>query len=102
MVDQFWFLALAAVLFSLGLLGALAKRNVIAVLLCLELMLNAAGINFVVFNRFAGPQEPVGQIFTLFVITIAAAEIGVALAIVIAIYRQRLTANLDKFNFLKW
>lgn len=102
MHEPFWLLVLAAVLFSLGLWGALVKRNAIAVLLCIELMLNAAGINFVTFNRFVAPAEPIGQIFTLFVITVAAAEIAVGLALVICIYRQRHTSDLDRFNLLKW
>lgn len=102
MNEPFWLLVLAAVLFCLGLWGVLVKRNAVAVLLCIELMLNAAGINFVTFNRFMAPAEPVGQIFTLFIITVAAAEIAVGLALVICIFRQRLTSNLDKFDLMKW
>lgn len=96
------YVLLSGVLFSIGLFGALVKKNAIAVLICIELMLCAVNINLVAFNKFITPDAFVGQLFTIFVITVAAAEIGVALAILIAIYRNRLSVDLDDFDWMKW
>ena len=96
------YVILAAILFSIGLLGVLTKRHAIAVLICIELMLNAVNINLVAFNKFITPIDFTGQIFSLILITVAAAEVGIGLAIIIAIYRNKLTVNLDDFNLLKW
>ena len=96
------FVLLAGVLFAIGLFGALTRKNAIAVLMCIELMLNAVNINLIAFSRFATPQLFTGQIFAIFVITVAAAEVGVGLAIMINIYRHRLSVNLDDFDWLKW
>ncbi|MBO8137742.1 MAG: NADH-quinone oxidoreductase subunit NuoK [Desulfotomaculum sp.] len=96
------YVLLSAALFSVGLFGALVKRNAISVLICIELMLNAVNINLVAFNRYVTPETFVGQLFSIFVITVAAAEVGVGLAIIIAIFRNRLSVNLDDFNWLKW
>jgi len=96
------YLILSAILFCIGLFGVLAKRNAVMVLICIELMLNAANINLVAFSKFITPVDFVGQIFTLFVITVAAAEVGLGLAIIIAIYRNKVSVNLDDFNLLKW
>lgn len=96
------FVILSALLFCIGLFGALVKKNAIAVLICIELMLSAVNINLVAFSKFITPAAFIGQIFAIFVITVAAAEVGVGLAIVIAIYRNELSVNLDDFDWMKW
>lgn len=96
------YLLLAAVLFGIGVFGVFAKRNAIAILMSIELMLNAVNINFVAINRFLSPDEGVGQMFAVFILVVAAAEIAVGLALVISIFRQRKSVNLDDFNLLKW
>jgi NADH-quinone oxidoreductase subunit K len=100
-----YYLILAAGLFCLGLFGALARRNAIAVLMGIELMLNAVNINLVAFWRYGSPDPIVNQagiVFALFVITLAAAEAAVGLALVIAIYRSRDTVNVEDIDLLKW
>lgn len=96
------YVVLSALLFSIGLFGVLTKRNAVAVLICIEIMLNAVNINLVAFSKYITPVDFIGQIFSIFVITVAAAEVGVGLAIIIAIYRNRLSVNLDDFDWLKW
>lgn len=96
------YVVLSALLFSIGLFGVFTKRNAIAVLICIELMLNAVNINLVAFSKYITPADFIGQIFAIFVITVAAAEVGIGLAIIIAIYRNRLTVDLDNFDWLKW
>lgn len=96
------YLVLSAMLFGIGLFGVLVKKNAIAVLICIELMLNAVNINLIAFSKYVTPGDFIGQIFAIFVITVAAAEVGVGLAIIIAIYRNRLSVNLDDFDWLKW
>jgi NADH-quinone oxidoreductase subunit K len=98
------FLVLSAVLFGIGLYGALARRNAITVLMCIEMMLNAANINLVAFSRYLPSAQggPLGQVFVVFTITVAAAEAAVGLAIVLAIYRLRRTVKLDEINLMKW
>ncbi len=91
-------LALAAAIFAIGLIGVLWKRNAISVFMCVELMLNAANLVFASFARAHGLIE--GGIIILFVMTVAAAEAGVGLAIFIALYRSRLSINVDEFNHL--
>jgi NADH:ubiquinone oxidoreductase subunit K len=93
-------LLFAAVLFSCGVYGVLARRNAVLVLMSIELMLNAVNVNLVAFS--AHLRELTGQVFALFVITVAAAEVGIGLAIVILIYRNRETINVDEVNLLKW
>lgn len=103
MVPLTWYLVLAAFVFSAGLFAALGRRNAIAVLMGIELMLNAANINLIAFWRY-GPspaQNLDGQIFALFVIAVAAAEVAVGLALVISVYRNRRTVNLDDLDLLK-
>jgi NADH:ubiquinone oxidoreductase subunit K len=96
------YLILAALLFGVGLAGALARRNAILVLIGLELMLNAANLNFIAFWRFGPhPEMLTGLMFVLFSIAIAAAEAALGLALVIAIYRHRRTAQVDRFDALK-
>ncbi|HRI56571.1 MAG TPA: NADH-quinone oxidoreductase subunit NuoK [Anaerolineae bacterium] len=96
-----WFLLVGAGLFSIGLYGALARRNAVAVLMGVELLLNAVNINLVAFNRYIVPAQVTGQIFAIFVLAIAAAEAAVGLALIIAIYRTRDTVNLDEIDLLK-
>lgn len=102
MIPLPWYLTLAAALFCIGLYGALTRRNAVAILMSLELMLNAVNINLVAFSRYVTPAALTGQVFALFVITIAAAEAALGLAIVIAIYRARETVNADEINLMKW
>jgi NADH-quinone oxidoreductase subunit K len=96
-----WVLLLAAGLFCVGLFGALTRRTLIGMLLGVELMLNAVNINLVAFWRYIEPNLVAGQIFALFIITIAAAEAAVGLAMVIAIYRSRQTIDADAANMLQ-
>lgn len=95
-------LTLAAMLFSIGLYGMTTSRNAVRVLMCIELMLNAVNINMVAFSRYIDPSELRGQVFAVFILTVAAAEAAVGLAIVLAIYRTSATVNMEKFNLLKW
>jgi len=96
------YLVLGGMLFCIGLFGALAKRNAIAVLMGIELMLNAVNVNLVAFNHFLEPDRVVGQIFVIFVVVVAAAEVAVALALVINIYRRYLDSSIDDLNWMKW
>ena len=93
-------LGFSAVLFSAGIYGVLARRNAVLVLMSIELMLNAVNVNLVSFSAYL--HQLTGQVFALFVITVAAAEIGIGLAVVILIYRNRETINVDDVNLLKW
>jgi NADH:ubiquinone oxidoreductase subunit K len=95
-------LVLAALLFSCGVYGVLVRRSAVLVLLSIELMMNAVNLNLVAFSAMFGPAEAAGQVFALFVIAVAAAEVGVGLAIVILIFRNRGTVNIDDLRFLKW
>ena len=96
------YLLLSALLFAIGLAGALARRNAIIVLIGIELMLNAANLNFIAFWRYGpNPQALTGVMFVIFSIGVAAAEAAVGLALIISIYRHRRTANLDEVNSLK-
>src|SRR5438270_11492039 len=88
-----WVLVLSSFLFSVGIYGVLARRNAVLVLMSIELMLNAANINFVVFNLLLRSASYIGQVFALFIITIAAAELAVGLAIVLLIFRNRSTVS---------
>ena len=95
------YLVLALILFCIGLYGALTKRNIVIVLLCIELMLNAANINLVAFSKMGLTPSITGQVFSLFTITVAAAEAAVGLAILIALYRKRNTVDISKVDSLK-
>lgn len=97
-----WYLVVGAALFCIGLFGALTRRNAVAILMALELMLNAVNINLVAFSRYVTPYLLTGQFFAIFIIGIAAAEAALGLAIIIAIYRVRETANADEINLMKW
>ncbi len=96
------FLVLSAILFSIGVYGVLTRRNAVLILMSVELMLNAASINMVAFAAYASPAAFTGIIFAIFIITIAAAEVGLALAIILRIFRNRGTANVDEVDALKW
>jgi NAD(P)H-quinone oxidoreductase subunit 4L len=93
-------LIFGAGLFSAGVYGVLARRNAVLVLMSIELMLNAVNVNLVAFSAWL--KQLTGQIFALFVIAVAAAEVGIGLAVVILIYRNRETINVDEVNLLKW
>ena len=96
------FLVLAALLFSLGIYGVLVRRNAVLVLQSVELMLTAVTINLVAFGNLVHDNLASGQVFALFVITVAAAEVGIGLAIVVLIFRNRSSANVDELDLMKW
>ncbi len=96
------YLILSAILFSIGLYGVLAKRNAVIILMCIELMLNAVNITLVAFSRYVVPAMLTGQVFAIFVIVVAAAEVAVGLAIIFAIYRGLEDIDVSKIDILKW
>lgn len=96
------FLIVSGILFSLGVYGVLARRNAVLILMSVELMLNAVAINLVAFAVYTSPDLFIGIIFAIFVITVAAAEVGLGLAIVLNVFRLRRTANVDEVGTLKW
>lgn len=95
-------LNLGAFLFCIGIFGLITSRNMVRALMCLELIFNAANINFVTFSNSFDTQETKGEIFSIFIIAIAAAEAAIGLAIVLAIYRNKNSTRIDQFNLLKW
>jgi len=97
-----WFLLLAAALFCIGLYGVLARKNAIAILLGIEIMLNAVNINLVAFWRYLDPAKMSGQVFAVIVFAVAAAEVAVGLAIIISVYRRRKTVIADDVDLMKW
>ena len=101
MIPLNYFIALGAVLFCIGIFGALTRRNVIGVLISIEIILNAANINLVAFNRYLGTPDGLGQIFAIFIIAIAAIASVVGLVLVIAIYRHGKEVFLDNINLMK-
>jgi len=94
------FLVLSGILFTIGVIGALTRRNAIVVFMCIELMLNSVNLTFVTLSRFLQSMD--GVLFAFFVIAVAAAEAAVGLAIFVMIYRSRETINVDEINLLKW
>jgi len=102
MVPLSWYLMFAAALFSIGLFGVLVRRNAIAILLGVELMLNAVNINLVAFWRYSDVLSMSGQVFAVIVFAVAAAEVAVGLALVISVYRRRNTVVADELDLLKW
>ena len=96
------YLVLSAVLFSIGLYGALTKRNAVIVLMCVELMLNAVNISLVAFSSYIVPALLTGQVFAIFVMVVAAAEVAVGLAIILAIYRGLTDIDINNINLMKW
>ncbi|MDH4152958.1 MAG: NADH-quinone oxidoreductase subunit NuoK [Nitrospira sp.] len=95
-----YYLILSGVVFLTGIVGVLIRRNIIAILLSVELMLNATNINFVAFSDYF--RDLGGQVFVFFALTVAAAEVAVGLAIIIALHRSRSSINIEEFNLLKW
>ena len=96
------FLVLSGILFSLGVYGVLARRSAVLILMSIELMLQAVSINMIAFAVYLSPEEFTGLIFAVFVITVAAAEVGLLLAIILRIFRNRATANVDEVDLLRW
>ena len=102
MIPLSWYLILSAALFSAGVYGVLARRNAVAILMSIELMLNSVILNLVAFWRYQAPGEISGQVFAIIVFAVAAAEAAVGLALIISIYRRRQTVAADEINLLKW
>jgi len=100
MVPLSYYVILSLIVFMIGVIGVLIRRNIIVLLLSIELMLNAANINFVAFSHYL--QNITGQVFVFFVLTVAAAEVVVGLAIIIALYRGKATINVEDVNLMKW
>ncbi len=100
MVPLSSYLILSAILFTIGVVGFLLRRNTIVIFMSIELMLNAANLALVAFSRFLHSMD--GQVFVFFVMSVAAAEAAVGLAIIIAVYRTRETVNADEMNLMKW
>ncbi|MCB8944979.1 MAG: NADH-quinone oxidoreductase subunit NuoK [Ardenticatenaceae bacterium] len=101
MVPLSWYLILAAVLFCIGLYGVFARRNAVAILMAVELILNAVNINLVAFWRYITPQETTGLVWSIFVLTVAAAEAAVGLALIISVYRSRDSVVAEELDLLK-
>ncbi len=96
------FLILAAALFAFGIYGLLVRRNIVLILLSVELMLTAVNINFIAFESVFRSSDAIGQVFTIFIITVAAAEVGIGLAIVLMIFRNRKSANVDDLRLMRY
>jgi NAD(P)H-quinone oxidoreductase subunit 4L len=96
------YLVLSAILFAIGLYGALAKRNAIVILMCIEIMLTAVNITLVAFSRYVTPQALTGQVFAIFILVVAAAEVAVGVAIIMNIYRRKKNIEADKIDLMKW
>jgi NADH-quinone oxidoreductase subunit K len=101
MIPLAWYLIFAAALFSIGLFGVLSRKNAIAILMGVELMLNAVNVNLIAFWRYRAWDEVAGQAFAIIVFAVAAAEVAVGLALIISIYRRRKTVVADEINELK-
>jgi NADH:ubiquinone oxidoreductase subunit K len=102
MIPLSWYLIFAAVLFCVGLYGVLVRKNAIAILMGIELMLNSVNINLIAFWRYRAPDAIAGQAFAILVFAVAAAEVAVGLALIISIYRRRNSVVADDMNMLKW
>lgn len=102
MIPLSWYLYVAAALFSIGLFGVLARRNAVAILMGIELMINAVNINIVAFWRYLSPENIGGWVFVAVIFVVAAAEVAVGLALVISVYRKRGTVAADEIDLLKW
>jgi NADH-quinone oxidoreductase subunit K len=100
MITTTHYMVLSAALFTLGVVGVMTRRNVIIVLMSIELMLNAVNINLVAFSHQL--QNVVGQVFAVFIVVVAAAEAAVGLGIILAFYRNKETVNIDEMNLLRW
>ena len=102
MIPIEYFLVLSAILFGIGLIGVLSRRSAILILMSVELMLAAVSINFIAFASYLDSDAFTGLIFALFVITVAAAEVGLALGIVLRLFKERRPANVDEASLLRW
>jgi len=102
MIPLSWYLLLSAALFCIGLFGVLSRKNAVAILLSVELMLNAVNINLVSFWRYGNVEQMAGQVFAIIVFAVAAAEVAVGLALVISVYRQRNTVIAEDIDMMKW
>ncbi len=100
MIPLSYYVVLSAIVFATGLVGVLIRRNIILILLSVELMLNATNINFVAFSHYL--HNIAGQVFVFFALTVAAAEVAVGLAIIIALYRAKSSINVEDFSLLRW
>lgn len=102
MIPLSWYLILAAAIFCIGLFGVLSRRNSVAILMGIELMLNSVNLNLLAFWRYRTPAEITGQIFMIIVFAVAAAEAAVGLALIISVYRRRATIAAEELDMLKW
>lgn len=102
MIPLWWYLGLAAAVFCIGLYGVMARKNAVAILMGIELMLNAVILNLVAFWRYTDPGELTGQAFAIMVFAVAASEAAVGLALIISIYRRRSTVVVDEIDMMKW
>jgi NAD(P)H-quinone oxidoreductase subunit 4L len=102
MIGLVHYLAVAAIVFSIGLYGALTKRTIVGILMNVELMLNAVNINLVAFSRFITPEALTGQVFAIFNIAVAAAEVAVGLAMIFRVYHDRNTVHAARFDKMRW
>ena len=102
MIPLSWYLIFSAALFCIGLYGALTKRNAVIILMCIEIMLNAVNISLVAFSSYIVPQLLTGQVFAIFVMVVAAAEVAVGLAIILAIFRNLTDIDVNNINLMKW
>ncbi len=100
MIPLSWYLILSGILFTIGAIGVLTRRNAIVIFMCIEIMLNAVNLAFVTFSRQHNSMD--GQIFVFFIMTVAAAEAAVGLAIIVAIFRNKSTVDVDEINLMKW
>lgn len=101
-VNLYSYLALAAIVFSIGLYGVLSRRSAVVMLMSCELMASAVNINLIALSRYLSPDKLTGQLFAAFVMVVSAAEIGLGLAIVLAIYRKVATVDVDKVTLMRW
>jgi NADH:ubiquinone oxidoreductase subunit K len=102
MIPLSWYLLVAAALFAIGVYGVLARRNAVAILMSVELMLNAVNINLIAFWRYQGPDQPIGLAWAIFVLAVAAAEAAVGLALIISVYRNRDSVIAEELDLLKY
>ena len=102
MISLSYYLIFSAALFSIGLFGVLARKNAVAILMGVELMLNAVNVNLVAFWRYRNPAELAGQAFAVIVFAVAAAEVAVGLALIISVYRRQKTVVADEIDLMKW
>ncbi len=100
MIPLTWYLILSGILFTIGVVGVLTRRNAIVIFMSIELMLNAVNLSFVTFSRMLDSMD--GQIFVFFIMTVAAAEAAVGLAIIVALFKNKATVDVDEVNLMKW